>query len=1176
MDDQVQAALEQSTSVQVQTLEPSMNNIIIGSRPTEAQSIAATTRLTDFQALQDGFNSVAGKSVIGAYAFLKDAIAPVDTNYVPLTDPLLKQEGEEFMNRYAEEFVDSPNSEITRERLIRMKAYEENAKLVSAGGIPALLGSFAGVATDPSLYIPVAGLAGAGSGVAKAINMSKAILGTSAYYEYSTAYIDPEKDGADALYNTLINTAVGGLFMAAGYAATAEGRANITNIFKGTFDEVKASKDVMAAGAKLDAAVPNSIPHITESLLSSAATPGSYKIATTNWAVGASNWLAKIWSPARRAATAELDQANFIGELMYENTWHLKGSLEGKVTRPDSIGVVGEQLASKRNPVILGMDEHYVKYQKDGGKLKPDEFRDYIEKSAIQDIPVNEMPVEFQAAASMREKYYSDQYADLIKEESLPELALLTNGKIVKSSSITDLSDQIGSFIETHNIKYGKTHGDIKSGEELVKGISKLRAGGKIVRLDEQLADIKAQKISINKVIREKAELTGEGTAFVTKKQKLTDKIAKMRENLEAQRSSLSRLKDIQKIEKQIKSAQKNIGISVTSKNIDSLDKLIAKKGASVLPGGRKIYAPLIPDVDNIMGDYNGALKAFSTGFMNKNPELTEEIATKAAAEYISHLVHGKGVSMFNTLSFTPSFLKKRVLDIDTNAISDYISTDFHTNLGLYSNSVSKHLAVKKVLGVNNPDKMLTDLDESYATAIETAMIGGDTAKVNRLQKERVTILQDFKNHFTHFLGKDRSAADRYSITNSAMEVLKSVQAMSKMGLVALYAPLDMMRSQISVKVATQYGDDLSAFAHSLKGVSASKEDLALVNVGMESTNARRSLSISDIDEEQLGNKKVVKGIHKAQNLFYYATLTSPSTDYARKLDFAAFMKFVISGSRYMAKKADQEDLHTLSDLISRGGNKSVDLLEKEFRRMGIDPKDVHAISDAYEANKVVNDDGVFYNVANWGDIGEKVQRAGIREMRGSIIMPGIENKPECLKTPIGKVVGQFKGYLFGAFDKGLTKDMQELYGVDSLASAMAAGRIISLTVGGSLVYITREAIKGNLDKIDLSPQRLAAEGFDKGGAFPALDFMGSIMDRVGVGPASLLGARKTSRFLDQSITDQVLGPSAGSANVIYNNLGSLARGDITPAQYRQLVQQLPGANTMYTIGLVNKIGAKQ
>lgn len=996
-------------------------------------------------------NTEIGRSVYATKEFYEDNLQKPDPYYNPLKDPILLAKGNEHVNKYIDEFKDSPNSEVTAQRMQKIDEYQRNYDIASKNGLGAITGFIVGSILDPTTGLMFTGLGSA----AKASTWSRmatafggAFVSTIAS-EAAAQKTNPFRTMEESMNNVIFTGVLAGVGLTLanlkGVNIKSLGKAiqGEEGFFNADFSKAdKAMAKRLLSGLDEDKSILQATYDLTPlaKMTDEEINLANSKFADTNVAAKISGKLGATWSSALRFGTANLPYTNELGARMWGNSYYTKGNLKG-IARPSNIEHVSLAAEmSRTQPFYKKLDNAYEIYKKaevQGKRLSREEF-------------------ETQALKNRRNGVKSD----------VP--------------GMQSAQDSINSFYSDY-FKYLKGKGKLTKDYEIPEGSMAYTT----MMPDKEL-------IALN---------------YSAAKEAWKNAMIKVEKDANA-----------------AEWAKYNTQDSATSTALPP----VYLDSAKLAELENKVSA----QADNVLNEY-----------------LTQ-----------------KGTKLLSNASFDSPYLKKR-LPIPDYMVEDFLVSDPRRLVSIYSRSMEREIAIKDVLGFDSGDDILTSIRAQYTKAINEAT---DIKVKQKLLDEQHNIEIDAKNRLNQFLGQDESYLEKNTMSSKVITGTITAGNLSVLGLTAISQPPEIMKKFFTISMMNK-AKVLQDGLEEAKLIM-NKDDAALIAVGIDTRTNRDLAAYTDVIDEANAVSKFDRINSKINGGFNWLTGMSKINDYMG----LSFLEGMAQDTIGMISRSLKEDLRigAIGRRIERLDASDANI-EIELARLGFDKRLQKAVIREVKEHAVEKEGIYILNIGEWTNNDVKVNfLAKMRnELDAGRVIPSYAAKPYVLNKGFGRIVGHLKGWMFGSYAQSFVPSMQAIAGISGQHTAMSLGRMATMTAMGSLVYVAKQIAAGKeKDKIDMSAKRLLMEGFNRGGAFAVLDYTGSILDRVGVGPASILGTQTSTRFLDQSLMDQLLGPTGGLINDSYNFVGKVGRGAATDRDYARMIRHAPGFNWIGWNWMTNEI----
>lgn len=264
--------------------------------------------------------------------------------------------------------------------------------------------------------------------------------------------------------------------------------------------------------------------------------------------------------------------------------------------------------------------------------------------------------------------------------------------------------------------------------------------------------------------------------------------------------------------------------------------------------------------------------------------------------------------------------------------------------------------------------------------------------------------------------------------------------------------------------------------------------------------------------------------------------------------------------------------------------NRSLETIHKFVKGEKIKPKDIERMArlgvdkeyfeTIYKFTKDnIDESGAHYaDWQNW-DIKNSFEAEALREFQASVgkeidtivILPGLGDKPLIAQTPLGKVLLQFKSFLFASTNRVLYSGLQRRSDINVYQG------VVSMMALGALSYTATSYLRGSPP--DTSYKNLSREALDRSGL---LGIWGEVFN---IGQKAL-GFGEVSRYKSRDIWGSLVGPSGGAITemlTLLNKVRATTTGEdfLTTKDAEKIMRLLPLQNLFYLNQLNRAVNKK-
>ncbi|TPW78669.1 hypothetical protein DL505_10600 [Providencia stuartii] len=492
-------------------------------------------------------------------------------------------------------------------------------------------------------------------------------------------------------------------------------------------------------------------------------------------------------------------------------------------------------------------------------------------------------------------------------------------------------------------------------------------------------------------------------------------------------------------------------------------------------------------------------------------------------------------------------FTKSRTLNIPDERIKDFLESDVNYVMENYIRQVAPEIELTAKFGRVDMDGQIKAITEDYNKLIADAATPKERAK---LEKRREADLRDIRAMRDRLLGTYGAPKDPSSFFVRAGRVARHVNFLRLLGGMTISSLPDMAR------LIMQHGlrSALKPLGKMLTDISAmkiAKADLREMGIGLEYALSSRSKVIADLNDPYARRTFLERGLEWSSQKFGNFTLMNQWTDTLK------MASGVITQSKIL--RAAQE--------IASGK----ELSKKEIRKLahiGIDKSMLERIAQQYSKHGEDLDGMLTGHSHLWDDrvVRETFQAAVLKDVRTTVITPGIGDAPLMMSSELGKIVMQFKTFFFATHNRSLVS------GIQSGDASFYYGALLQISLG-SLVYVLKSMLAGR--EINAEPANLVKEGLDWSGMMGWLGEPNNLLENLSggsYGMSAMFGGPPASRYQSRNGIGALLGPTFDLGGDIQNITAGVMNGEFDDREVRSVRKLLPFQNLFYLSPLLNQV----
>nr|DAX05394.1 MAG TPA: hypothetical protein [Caudoviricetes sp.] len=492
-------------------------------------------------------------------------------------------------------------------------------------------------------------------------------------------------------------------------------------------------------------------------------------------------------------------------------------------------------------------------------------------------------------------------------------------------------------------------------------------------------------------------------------------------------------------------------------------------------------------------------------------------------------------------------FTKARTLNIPDERIKDFLESDVNYVMENYIRQVAPEIELTKRFGRVDMDGQIKAITEDYNRLISEAATPKERAK---LEKRRDADLRDIRAMRDRLLGTYRAPSDPNTFFIRAGRVARHVNFLRLLGGMTISSLPDMARPimQHGLRSALK---PLGKMMTDISKMRIAKADLREMGIGLEYALSSRSKVIADLNDPYSRRSFLERGLEWSSQKFGNFTLMNQYTDTMKMWSGLITQSKVLNAANAVA-----------------GGK---NLSKKEITKLahiGIDESMLHRIADQYSRHGEDLDGLLTGHSHMWDDrvVREAFQNAVLKDVRTTVITPGIGDTPLFMSTEVGKIVMQFKTFFFATHNRALVS------GIQSGDASFYYGALLQVGLG-SLVYVLKSMMAGR--EINTDPSNLVKEGLDWSGMMGWLGEPNNMIENLSggtYGMSALFGGPPASRYQSRNSIWSLAGPTFDMGGDVKNIISGVFNGEFDDREVRSVRKLLPFQNLFYLAPLLNQV----
>jgi hypothetical protein len=525
--------------------------------------------------------------------------------------------------------------------------------------------------------------------------------------------------------------------------------------------------------------------------------------------------------------------------------------------------------------------------------------------------------------------------------------------------------------------------------------------------------------------------------------------------------------------------------------------------------------------------------------------EYSEAEAKAVASDVTNHILnHGTNPNAFELPSATAGFFKERTLNISDDVLDPYLINDIQTVMETYARKTIPEIHWIDEFGSRDIEDVLKAVDDDYVLLRE----GKTEAQIAKLDKQMERDKADIEAIRNLNLGRYNLPKEEHLRYVNGTRVLRAASTLAQLGGMTLSAIVDIgaivMKNGL-VGTATGFGQ----FARSMTGSGkASRRAMEDAGIGAEMLLQSRMLHMSELHDAPMS--KMGRAI--TTSFGHVSLMAEWNTVMKQAAGFAAQNRFIKSIMNYDNLSALRKEILATEGIGTRKAARLKKHIEQHRERMG---------------------GGWVSNTDQWDDkvLADEFNDILFNAVEGTVVTPGLSDKPLAMQTELGKTIGQFKSFVVASHHQLLLPAMHRL----GKGDLQALNGILTAVYLGMFVELSKLYAAGRQDEIDnYTMEDWYRAGIDRSGVASIPVDMFNMSDRMFEGaPSRLLGIKEGSKYFYKERLSALLGQAVSYGAAGLAAMKNLTEGDgLSTSDVHSIRKVLPYQNVFYTRWLVNQL----
>lgn len=492
-------------------------------------------------------------------------------------------------------------------------------------------------------------------------------------------------------------------------------------------------------------------------------------------------------------------------------------------------------------------------------------------------------------------------------------------------------------------------------------------------------------------------------------------------------------------------------------------------------------------------------------------------------------------------------FTKSRSLLIPDERIEDFLESDINHVMESYLRQVGPEIELTAQFGSKDMGEQIRQVTEEYTKLIKDAKTPKERAK---LEKQREADLRDIEAMRDRLIGTYGAPKDPRSFFVRAGRVARNINFLRLLGGMTISAATDLMRPVMQHGLSKSLRP-MGAMLRNMSAVKVATKDLREMAIGLDYVLSTRTKAIADLTDPYSRRSAFERGLNWGTQKFGNWTLMNQWNSALKSWSGLIVQSRILDNAQLLAagKEVPQKEIRKLAQI-------------------GIDQSMLRRISDQFSKHGEDMDGLLTGHSHLWDDraVREAFQSAVLKDVDSTVVTPGVGDTPLMMSNEVGKMILQFKTFIFAQHNRVIASGIQQ----GDASFYLGAMGTIAL---GAMVYVMKQKLSGR--DIDYSPNNLVKEGIDRAGMIGWLSEPLNAVENISggrFGLGAMFGAPPVSRFQSRNAIGALMGPTfdmAGDGAVIANGV---LNGEFDDKQTHAVRKLLPYQNLFYISPLLNRV----
>jgi hypothetical protein len=461
--------------------------------------------------------------------------------------------------------------------------------------------------------------------------------------------------------------------------------------------------------------------------------------------------------------------------------------------------------------------------------------------------------------------------------------------------------------------------------------------------------------------------------------------------------------------------------------------------------------------------------------------------------------------------------LKARVFMIEDELIEEFLVNDIEQVSKRFIRSIAPDIELTKKFGDIELTSKLKDIADDYERLRNQPK--ADIKKIEARERADLRDVVALRDSLRNVYGVPENPMDWKVRTGRAFRQLNYIRLLGGMTVSAIP---DIARPVMVHGFSRVFGDAIVPLVKNFSAMGKLTQQMRDMGLASDMIMNSRIQQLADVTDDFSRHTIIERGLGAASDTMGMVSLMAPWNTAFKQMTAVVSMNRMIRGIN--------------AEIAGNISKKERTYLRQNY----IGKEEGLAIRKMLNEHGDVEDGVQMPNALEWTDRNayDVFQAALNREVDRTIVTPGLDKPLIATSTEAGRLAFQFKSFAIAATQRIM------LSGLQQKDMAMLNGTLFAVSLGmAAAAFKMWDSGRGKELK-DWTTEKWIAEGVDRSGVTGWLFEANNMIEKTtrgSVGVSALTGGQQMSRYASRNLSGALLGPTAGTLDLMSSTTGSLS-----------------------------------